>query len=91
MICRHCNTMNDDAATFCRKCGLLLQHSSSSKRIIYTFLLIIFILAGIGGIITGLICYDTYPELPGYIMISILGFLLLLLCIPINRKRTKSS
>lgn len=86
MICTHCSTYNDDSCLFCRKCGLPIHHHSSySKKFIFNYIIAIFLIAGIGGLLTGSVLYASYPEMPEYLLVSVLGLMLLVFCIPINR------
>lgn len=87
MICKHCNTLNDDTAVFCRKCGLAFEKKSKGPRLFFSIILVTFLLIGMGCIIAGLVLYNTYREIPGYLMIAVIGILFLIFCLPINKKR----
>lgn len=94
MNCPKCNSENEPNAKFCRSCGSPMQeceseNKASVKSAFYLALMWIIILIGIGGIITGVVCYSTYRDMPDYLLISALGLFFMLLCVPINKKRRK--
>jgi len=89
MVCKECNTYNTEGTAFCRNCEEVLDPSNPYGWL-YVIGAVVFVLVGIAGVISGFVCYSTYPDMPEYMLLAVLGIISIVIAFFISKKRTQN-